>query len=220
VESSDVNIDLVFEHDYSIREVDDFEIADAPIHEFTGHSWLDKPPSFSILVSPVDMPEWVGRFEIAYGVPPATSGVYATPRQDRVCVVAGGQGIVIDVRNPKNFDLVACFPINSVAQSPTTTRLVFADFTSLEAWDANGKVWDSGRVALDELEIVRVDTSSVFCRCCGLGPNYHFEFDVDLMDGTIIGGGRRFIAADKGDDTAIEHFATDIELEQLREDFS
>ena len=112
-----MNIDLVFDHDYFVREVDDFEIADAPIHEFKDHSMLHFRPNLAILVSPVDAPEWVGRFKIAYGVPPAVSGIYATPHPDRLCAVAGGQGFVIDVRNPKNYEIVRCFPINSVATS-------------------------------------------------------------------------------------------------------
>jgi hypothetical protein len=199
VESGNVNIDLVFEHDYRVREIDDAAIERVPVHEFKDHSWLDLPPHFSILVSPTDKPEWVGRFEIAYGVPPAINGVFATPRPDRICVVAGGQGFVIDVGNPKNYELVRCFPINSVAQSPTMNRMAFADFTGLEAWDANGSVWASRSVATDELMIVHINAGSLVCR--GWEPDFTFEIDIDLTDGTVIGG-QRMIASGHGSNGA------------------
>ena len=187
---SRVAFGLDFEHNYIAREVEDYDppAAAAPIYEFRdasapllSTSWL------ALLISPTDAPEWIGRFAIWYNVPPAINGVYSTPDPDRICVVGAGQAYIIDVRKPNNFARVRCFPINSVAQSPATSRLVFADFTDLEAWDANDMVWESGRVALDELEIIGTSGQQLLCR--GWDVDYHFEFDVDLIDGTV--GDRR-----------------------------
>jgi hypothetical protein len=219
---SRIAFELAFDHDYDVSEIDDYAspAAIAPVHDFKLTTWV-RSEWFTILFSPANAPEWIGRFAIAYNIPPAFNGVYSTPNPNRVCVVGGGQGFVIDVRNPKDYQTVRRFPITGAAQSTTANRLVFADFTALEAWDANGKSWDSGRIALDELEIVRIDASSLFCRCRGLGDNYHFEFDVDLVNGTIIGGGRRMIASDDGDGSAakvIDRYAIDVELQGLQED--
>ncbi len=187
---SQVAFKFDFEHNYIAREVEDYDppAATAPIYEFKdasgptlGTSWL------ALLISPADGPEWIGRFAIWYAVPPAINGVYSTPNPDRVCVVGGGQGYIIDVRNPNNFDRVRRFPINSVAQSPPTNRIAFADFTDLEAWDANGNVWQSGQVARDELNIFGISGKQLLCR--GWDVDYNFEFDVDLIDGTV--GDRR-----------------------------
>jgi hypothetical protein len=189
---SRVAVSLEFEHNYVAREVEycDPPAAAGPIYEFKDASVPPLSTSWlTLLISPANGPEWIGRFAIAYDVPPAINGVYSTPSPDWVCVVGGGQGFVIDVRNPSNFEQVRCFPINSVAQSPTTSRLVFADFTDLEAWDANGKAWESGTVATDELTIVRINGGNLVCR--GWYPEYTFEFDVDLIDGTVVGERRQ-----------------------------
>ena len=162
VESSDVNIDPVFEHDYSVREVDDFEIADAPIHlnlrgSTHGGGWISPHPS-QFWVSPVDMPpEWVGRFEIAVrgsaGDQRRLCG-NAAPRSGlRRCWRSAG--IVIDARNPEQRrNSCACFfRPKSVAQSPDDKPIWSSPISSL-VLRLPGCEWQglgiAGSVAFDE----------------------------------------------------------------------
>ena len=64
-----------------------------------------------------------------------------------------GSGAVVRSNAPKETYDIASFPITDLFVVPSHSMVVFADFTNLAAYGADGLIWRSPRLALDELAI-------------------------------------------------------------------
>jgi len=180
-------IDLSFEHSYQVREPEQSDVSGEESSLFFGPS--KKEAVERIVVVPKTGRAWTAEFSVDYDVPPAVSGVYATPDPDKVCVVVGGCGYMISALQPSEYQRISCFPIVAVAQATKASRIVFADFTNLAAWDRSQETWRSDRASVDGIEFLNFNGSTLFARGweddgSTLQP---FEFRVDLVSGSLSG---------------------------------
>jgi hypothetical protein len=104
-------------------------------------------------------------FKSGYPSPVGLSGIFSTPNPNVLCVVASGAGYWVDVLQQTKSD-ISCFPVRQVQIIEEPRLLVFADFTRLEAYDANGLKWRTEHLVSDELFIV--DRNPVVLTCEGL----------------------------------------------------
>jgi hypothetical protein len=185
-------IDLRFPHSYAARDIASLPMHSAGIPTLTFQS--DTPgsplPRMAVHVTPRGGEEWIGRFDPGYDEPPAISGIFSTPNPDRCCVVSAGRGYIVNVFKPSEYSDAGCFPILAVVQATRSSRIVFADFTQLVAWDSSTKIWESARVSLDGIEVVGLRDSTLRCR--GTDISESFEFKINVQDGKVISGARRF----------------------------
>ena len=136
----------------------------------------------ALRVSSPDSATWLGVFQQEYGTPPAISRVYTCPKRTDLCVISGGKGYVIDIRDPNKYQELRCFPVTSAITSLQTKQIVFADFTRLLCLDEFGIRWISESACWDEAKIIGIDGGQV--RCSGWAY-YDILFNVDLQTGEI-----------------------------------
>ena len=115
--------------------------------------------------------------------------IRTTPDPHRACVLAGGGAYLVDVheRTSRRLDVSA---VQHVVEVPEADLLVLADFTDLfgvgrrESDGRLDQIWASGRVATDDVRVVRVD--GVMLECRGL-DGYDAPFTVDARTGARVG---------------------------------
>ncbi|MGH2779923.1 MAG: hypothetical protein ACRDLA_00620 [Thermoleophilaceae bacterium] len=146
-----------------------------------------------LAVTPASGEPWIGVFHGGeYGVPPAApSQVIGWPDEKSLCVVKGGAGCLVRTDDPAANSEIDAFPITDVLAIPDRGLVVFADFTDLIAYDPDGVAWRSGRVALDDVKIIRaegdtLDVAGFF------GSVNRAEFTVDLRTGRPSGAPYEF----------------------------
>lgn len=146
-----------------------------------------------LAVAPANGEAWIGVFHGGgYGVPPAAPGqVIGWPDEKSLCVVKTGTGCLVRTDDPRETNEIDAFPITDVLAIPERDLVVFADFTHLIAYGPDGIAWRSGRVALDELEIIRAE-GNVLHVAGFFGSVNRAEFTVDLRTGRPSGAPYEF----------------------------
>ena len=104
---------------------------------------------------------WIGVFSRGYNVPPAFSRVLGSPLPDRVCVIADGNGYIVDVENPEVWEQIPVMPVLGVRPAVEANLLIFADFTRLAAYGQTGLVWKSQTLCWDDLKISGVTSNTI-----------------------------------------------------------
>lgn len=127
---------------------------------------------------------WIGNFQFGDG---GVSGAYAAPSKDLVFVVAKGQGYLIWVNRPAEYQLVQSYPVKEVF--PVLQHfIVFADFTKLSAYGPSGLVWITPRLSWDGLKITRVTSELIQGLAWDSPLEKEVEFFVDVKTGRHQGG--------------------------------
>jgi hypothetical protein len=136
-------------------------------------------------VHPLGGDPWVGVFygRESYPVPPACHGrLLAWPDERSTCVVYAGSGTVVRSDAPDETYDIASFPITDLLVIPSHSMVVFADFTNLAAYGADGIIWRSPRLALDELAITGAE-GDVLHATGFFGDRSDIPISVDLQTG-------------------------------------
>lgn len=155
-------IDLAFPHLYELSEPPEL-----PGSGVSGLSQYYYPPpkgrterdGLWIRCRPRAGKDWVGVFGDEYGTPPAISKVLSTPDPDRVCVISGGRGYVVNSSKPTEWRTVPFFPITYATPLLELRFLLFANFSSIVAWN-NDVIWQA-TVAVYDLTITSVTADQI-----------------------------------------------------------
>jgi hypothetical protein len=130
---------------------------------FPGATAVDRQQELAewpvLAVYPVGVEPWIGVFHGGgYGVPPAPPGqVIGWTDGKSLCVLKTGGGSLVRADDPAVTGEIESFPITNVLAIPEQGLIVFANFTDIVAYNADGIAWRSGRLALDELDIIRAE---------------------------------------------------------------
>lgn len=122
--------------------------------------------------------DWIGVFANEYGSPPAVSRVLSTPDPNRLCVISGGRGYIVNNLRPTEWETIPVFPITYACSVPDRRFLVFSDFGRLTAWNG-GVVWVAN-VAVDGLTITSLTADWIegYGYDPGLGANAPFVVEM------------------------------------------
>ena len=141
-----------------------------------------------VSITPVDGNEWIGVFGSVQKYPKSLSKILSWPDDNKICVVSSGAAVIVDVNNPLNFELVGVEPIFHAIPIQESGIVVFADFTSLIAYNEKGIVWKSKRVSWDGLEIISVDQSCINGSYWDIKSESKTPFKVNIATGEVEGG--------------------------------
>jgi hypothetical protein len=176
-----------FKTNYSVNSNAELPPADGPVVAFgpegtNPNVGIDGGPL--CMISPTGRAAWMASFKFGYPSPLALSGVFSTPNPEILCVVAGGFGYWVDVFQQIKSD-IKCFPVRHVRVFENPDLLVFADYTRLAAYDANGLKWRTERLVLGDLFIVDRDISVLTCEGLDAAGDTGTTvmFKVDLLSG-------------------------------------
>ena len=142
-----------------------------------------------ISCSPKSGDEWIGVFADEYLSPPAINKVLSTPDPNRMCVISGGRGYIVNSSLPGDWQVMPVFPITYAASVADCRLLVFGDFRSLSAWDGN-IVWVAN-VAIDGLTVTNLNSDRI--EGYGFDPSLgaNVPFAVDVATGMVLSSGTR-----------------------------
>ncbi len=137
-----------------------------------------------VSVVPGEAEPWTGVFVLGQLAMKAKSGVYTCPNDSQLCVVARGDGYLVDVNEPTKFEQLKASPIMAVHAIVERNLLVFASPWELVAYGREGFVWRTGRFAVEGMTISEVTPNYIRGDCDRL----HQEgagFFVDLETGVV-----------------------------------
>ena len=144
------------------------ELADAPI----------------VRVTPHDGDPWVGIFYAGwYGGP--TDELLSWPDEASFCVVRRGLAVRVRADSPQEHETLEPETIVQVHAVPDAGLVLFADHTYLTCHGRNGLVWQSDRLAWDDLQIdsVVAERGVIHARGYDAPGDENAAFRVDLATG-------------------------------------
>jgi hypothetical protein len=138
---------------------------------------------------PHDAASWIGVFAAGkYGAPAVQGELVGWPDGASLCVVTEGRGYVVRADEPTEWFEIALYPITEVRVAVEERLVVFADFTNLVAYGADGLAWETPRLSWDGLRISEIVAGEIR----GLGWDAADEdwasFTVDARTGESAGG--------------------------------
>ncbi len=155
--------DFVFPHSYEVEGLPELPGSggfDVPAHYFPPPKNRPDHNGLWLKVVPATGKPWIGVFRFLFDSPHSFSCIVSTPDSERVCVISGSAGYLVNVENPKVSEEVV-IPVLNVLSLPEHDLLVLADFTGLAAYGRNGLSWRSPRLCWDELKIVKVTHNTI-----------------------------------------------------------
>jgi hypothetical protein len=134
-----------------------------------------------ILVHPHGAASWVGLWP--HGGLEGVSGAFAMPDPSQLCVVEGGTAYVVDVLKPELDATVASPWAQQISASDDPRLLLVSTLVDITAVGVDGIVWESPRLAIDDLRIVRVEGGRIMATgTCEPGSSIE-SFAIDVRTG-------------------------------------
>lgn len=138
-------------------------------------------------VRPVDADAWIGSFPADARSP--TMGLYACPSPNDLLAVTGVHAFLIDVRHPGHAESLPVGPIRFVHRPPAAQLLVIGSWIKLAAIDTSGLRWVTGRLFLDDLELVETSQDVILVRgAIHAVPGDQHVLTIDVTSGDVIDG--------------------------------
>ncbi len=176
-----------FSADYSVSILnkDDFnrKIKELQTHEFKAHekSRMSTDVDLKILVESARNGDWIGIFTGDHPYEEVT-GFYYCPDPGTILVVSSGTAFIFKVENPEDYKVLSLAPVVLVKGFPDQNILLAADFCNLVAISELGVLWESDRLALDDLTIEKVDESYIYATGF-FGHSHDVPFKIDRNTG-------------------------------------
>ncbi len=117
------------------------------------------------------------------------SGVFACPRPDDLCAVAGGYAYIVDTADPARAATVPLKPVVEVRPVPEHGLLLFVGFHAIAAWGADGLRWVSERLSWEGVAVGRVEGATLHGSGWDIRSDKEVAFGLDLTTGRHTGGG-------------------------------
>jgi hypothetical protein len=181
-----MKIDLQLPHSYTIRTEVDLPSGSTSsrLHEFIPPSTRFGRESclLEFVVSQGD--SWMGRFTGDYDEPPAISEALSSADPNKACVICAGRGYLVEVPNPRNFEVVACFPICEAKSLSEHALLVFASFTDVVAYGAGGLKWRADGIVSDNLRLAEVTDQAIIVEGWDAASRTTHRLALDIKSGS------------------------------------
>jgi len=182
-----IDIDLSFPHHYVCEVLSELPGGAVPRHFFPG-SKASGQDGVIVRVRPEGADVWIGMFAFGMFGKAGISRVLSLPDPERLCAVARGAGFVVSASEPDKWETVRAIPITDVQVIPTAELVVFANFTEMVAYGANGVRWCTKRIAWDGLKIVDIGEQRIVGEYWDIRDDAMRTFEVDLETGAVQGG--------------------------------
>ncbi len=121
--------------------------------------------------------------------PSMPTGVWASPNADEMCAVAGGYAYLVDTTAPERVTQISLRPVTAVRVLEAEGLLLFAGFTNLVAWGADGLRWTTARLSWEGVTLGEVTGGQVHGTGWEMMSDKELPFSVDLRTGSHEGGG-------------------------------
>jgi hypothetical protein len=109
--------------------------------------------TLTVRITPHLTESWVASFAVG-GNGHYLNGLFACPNPEQLLVAAGTDAYLIQVARPGKADDLPISPVLHVQRPTGMDLLVVGSFTNLAAVDDNGLRWVTGRLFIDDLELL------------------------------------------------------------------
>ncbi len=181
-------VDVSFPRAYACEVVGEIPGGNGPRYFYPGGDTLGGRDGVNVRVVPSGGEAWMGTFALGTFGPSGITKVLSMPNPTTLCVVARGAGYLVSVEDPLSWQLVKAVPIIDVRPVPSLRIVVFANFTELVAYGADGIAWRTKRLAWDSLKLTRVTETTAFGEYWDIRVESMQTFEVDLATGRHRGG--------------------------------
>jgi hypothetical protein len=182
-----IEIDRSFDSDYDCKVLDEIPNGTAISYYLPDQPTRVGQDGILLKISPRGIPSWIGLFSSVKKYPGTPSRILFTPNPNAICVICSGDAVVTDVMRPDQYTLLDFEPVTDAVAVKERGMIVFAGFTKLMAFDGSNVMWETSRVAWDELKITSIDTSSIFGEYWDVATEKQARFRVDLDTGEVSG---------------------------------
>jgi hypothetical protein len=117
----------------------------------------------TIRIRPHGTKPWVASFAVG-GNGHYLNGLFACPNPEQLLVAAGIDAYLIQVKRPGDADDLPLSPVLHVQRPSGMDLLVVASFTNLAAIDDTGLRWVTGRLFIDDLELIEGPPGKIYVR--------------------------------------------------------
>jgi hypothetical protein len=116
------------------------------------------------------------------------TGVFACPKAQEMCTVAGGYAYIVDTTKPEECTQIGLKPVVSVLPCEARGLLLFVGFHSMVAWGSEGLAWETAKLSWEGIRVTEVSDEAVVGFGWDLMTDREVEFRVDLRTGQHEGG--------------------------------
>jgi hypothetical protein len=180
--------DFTFPHSYHCEVLDELPGTEAPRRQFFPGDAAEGQDGLLVRVTPDGGEPWIGTFAAGRHGRAGTDRVLALPDAGKLCVVSRGAGYVVAAGDPRSWESVRAVPIIDVRVVPAAGLVVFANFTEMMAYGAQGVRWRTKRLAWDNLKVVKVSETAIIGEYWDIREDAMARFEVDLETGAQRGG--------------------------------
>ena len=187
-----------FPADYVVEQVAEFRSVENVLRPMEKGVWRSGDPTIglwgqpggnamNLRIIPDKAAEWDAWIPCGSG---KLSGIYATPSRDYVCVIAGGDGYWINVRDPDQSESIRArtMSITNAVEVPDHNIVVFSNSIELFAYGPSGLLWRTEQTFWDGIWIHRVDGNKLFGDAWDVPSHDRVPFTLDLLTGQVRGG--------------------------------
>ena len=129
---------------------------------------------------------WIGCF--GFGDTSGPTKVYSSPQKGMVCVVSRGDGYIVSVEDPTQYERVKLCPILGAYPVSEQNLIVFHNFTDFVAYGVKGLAWRSKRISYDGIKVDRLEDGFLFGQAWDAPTGKDVCFRLDLRTGIHEGG--------------------------------
>ncbi len=117
--------------------------------------------------------------------PAAPTGVWACPRPNEICAVAGGYAYLIDTGAPERFTMLPFRPVLEVHLAVDAKLLLFVGHHAILAWGADGLAWESAKLSDEGVTVTSIDGGILRGTGWKMATDREHPFAVDLKSGLV-----------------------------------
>jgi len=145
--------------------------------------------ALQLLVRPASGGTFLATCALGFTDPAMPTGIFACPRPQEMCAVAGGYAYIVDTVQPERCTHIPMKPVVSVQALSEQKLLLFIGFHSILAWGEQGLAWESARLSWEGVRIAGIEDSTLHGFGWNLITDKEVAFSIDLLTGRHQGGG-------------------------------
>ncbi len=184
-----VATDFSFSRRYECDPIDELSGGEVPSHYYyPGGTLAGGGDGVIVRIAPEGGASWTGTFAFGKHGQNTVTRVLSMPDSDKVCVVSRGAGYIVPVHDPRIWEGVEATPVIDIRSIPSAGLVVFANFTELIAYGAEGVRWRTMRLAWDNMKLIEVTHEKIVGEYWDIRSEETRTFEVDVATGAHRGG--------------------------------
>lgn len=183
-----MQFDASFPADYECEILEQLPNRVSPKWYFPGGTELGGRDGLIVSVQPHDGDEWLGIFARGEISRLGANAVLSMPHPRQLCVVARGQGCIVEITSPREIETISMEPILGVLPAPAAGLVLMHDFSRVRAYGHDGLAWSTPALSWDGIQIREVTRREVHGTAWDSPNDRDVPFVIDLATGAHRGG--------------------------------